>query len=133
MEVLKFGFKYWKRNLFPAVIIQLIGFVAILADLQIPLLSEMFIDYVICDNKPDTNGFLSFLLSGKYGSVHTMKLFFSLAGIFLFFLFTRMILVYFKNVMNQRLGLNLETDLRVVTFHKLMELDSETISEYNTG
>lgn len=27
----------------------------------------------------------------------------------------------------------METDLRVDTFHKLMELDSETIAKYNTG
>lgn len=133
MDVLKFGLKYWKRNLIPAIAIQLISFIAILADLMIPLLSEMFIDYVIMDNEPKGNNFFMFLLNGKYGNVHTMKLFYSLAGIFMAFLITRILLVYIKNVNNQRLGLRMETDLRVVTYHKLMELDSLTISEFNTG
>jgi len=133
MDVLKFGFIYWKRNLLWAFIAQLISYIAIIADLMIPLFSEMFIDYVICDNKSTNDGVFSFILSGKYGEIHSMKLFFSLAIIFMIFLVTRIILIYVKNITNQNLGLNLETDLRVVTFRKLMELDSETISEYNTG
>lgn len=133
MDVLKFGFKYWKRNLIWAFIAQLISYIAIIADLMIPLFSEMFIDYVICDNKPTNDGVFSFMLSGKYGEIHSMKLFFSLAVIFMIFLVTRIILIYVKNITNQNLGLNLETDLRVVTFRKLMELDSATISDYNTG
>lgn len=133
MDVLKFGLKYWKRNLTPAIVIQLISFLAIAADLMIPLISELFIDYVISDNKPQGNNIFSFLLSGKYGEVHTMKLFFSLAMIFMALLIIRIIFVYVKNVTNQHLGLRLETDLRIATFHKLLELDSLTISEYNTG
>ena len=133
MEVLKFGFKYWKRNLRWAFIAQIVSYVAIIADLMIPLFSEMFIDYVICDNKPANDGVFSFMLSGKYGEIHSMKLFFNLAVILMIFLLTRIILIYVKNVTNQHLGLNLETDLRVVTFRKLMELDSETIAQYNTG
>lgn len=133
MEVLKFGFKYWKRNLPLAIIAQIISFAAIIADLMIPLLSEMFIDYVICDNKPTNDGIFSFMLNEKYGQIHSMKLFFSLVVIFMIFLLTRIIFIYVKNVINQHLGLNLETDLRAVTFRKLMELDSETVAEYNTG
>lgn len=133
MDVLKFGLKYWKRNLIPAIIIQLVSFLAITADLMIPLVSEMFIDYVISNNEPEKNNIFSFLLTGKYGEIHSMKLFFSLAFIFMAFLLTRIILVYIKNVTNQHLGLRLETDLRIVTFHKLMNLDSQTISRYNTG
>lgn len=133
MEVLKFGIKYWKRNLKWAVIIQLVSYIAIIADLMIPLVSEMFIDYVIGDNKSTNDGVFSFMLSGKYGEIHSMKLFFNLAVIFMIFLITRIIFIYIKNVTNQHLGINLETDLRMVTFRKLMELDSETISKYNTG
>lgn len=133
MDVLKFGFQYWKRNLIPAIMIQLLSFLAMSADLMIPLISEMFIDYVICDNERSNDGVFSFLLNGHYGEIHSMKLFFTLAVIFMAFLLTRIILVYIKNITNQQLGLNLETDLRVVAFHKLMKLDSLTISEYNTG
>ena len=133
MDVLKFGFKYWKRNLIWAVIAQLVGYFAIIADLMIPLFSELFIDYVIGDNKPTNEGLFSFMLSGKYGQIHSKQLFFSLAAVFMIFLLTRIILIYIKNLTNQHLGLNLETDLRVATFRKLMELDSQTISEFNTG
>lgn len=133
MDVLKFGLKYWKRNLIYAIIVQLISFVAITADLMIPLLSEMFIDYVICDSKQKNNSIFSFILNGSYGKIHSMQLFFSLAVIFMLFLITRIILVYIKNISNQHLGLRMETDLRVATYHKLMELDTLTISEYNTG
>lgn len=133
MDVLKFGFKYWKRNLKWALIAQLVGYVAIFADLMIPLFSELFIDYVIGDNKPTNEGIFSFMLSGKYGQIHSKQLFFSLAAVFMLFLLTRIILIYIKNLTNQHLGLNLETDLRLATFRKLMELDSETISEFNTG
>lgn len=133
MDVLKFGLKYWKRNLIYAIIVQLVSFVAITADLMIPLLSEMFIDYVICDNEPKNNSIFSFLLNGSYGKIHSMKLFFSMALIFMAFLITRIVLVYIKNISNQHLGLRMETDLRVATYHKLMQLDTLTISEYNTG
>lgn len=133
MDVLKFGFKYWKRNLKWAIIAQLVGYVAIIADLMIPLFSELFIDYVIGDNKPTNEGVFSFMLSGKYGQIHSKELFFNLAIVFMFFLLTRIVLIYIKNVTNQNLGLNLETDLRLATFRKLMKLDSGTISEFNTG
>ncbi len=45
----------------------------------------------------------------------------------------RLVLVYFKNVTSQKLGVKLETDLRRATFRKIMELDSETLAEFNTG
>lgn len=133
MDVLKFGFKYWKRNLPTAIIIQLVSFIAIIADLLLPLVSAMFIDYVIGNHEPTDKGVFSFMLSGKYGEIHSMKLFYSLAVLFMILLITRIILVYIKNVTNQLLGLSLETDLRVATYQKLMKLDSETISAYNTG
>ncbi len=133
MDVLKFGFKYWKKNMPMAIFIQLCSYVAIICDLMLPLLSEMFIDYVILDNEVDTNGLFSFMLTGKYGEVHSMKLFMSLAVVFMILLSIRLMLVYYKNVTSQKLGIRLETDLRKATFRKIMELDSETLSEFNTG
>lgn len=133
MDVLKFGFQYWKRNLKLAVTAQILSFVAIVADLILPLLMEMLIDYVIQDQSPTGTGFFSFLLSGDYGQIHTMELFWHLALLYGGLLLFRIILVYSKNVGNQNLGLRLETDLRKATYQKLMSLDSETISEYNTG
>lgn len=134
MEVLKFGFGYWKKNLPMAILIQLCSYIAIICDLMLPLISEMFIDYVILDHSADTSdNIFAFMLSGKYGEVHTMQLFFSLAVIFMILLSIRLVLVYFKNVTSQKLGVKLETDLRRATFRKIMELDSETLAEFNTG
>lgn len=134
MEVLKFGFGYWKKNLPMAILIQLCSYIAIICDLMLPLISEMFIDYVILDHSADTSdNIFAFMLSGKYGEVHTMRLFFSLEVIFMILLSIRLVLVYFKNVTSQKLGVKLETDLRRATFRKIMELDSETLAEFNTG
>jgi ATP-binding cassette subfamily B protein len=133
MEVFKFGFRQWKKHLALDILTKLLSFTALTADLLLPLLTAMFINYVIKEEKPEQGGVFSFLLSGKYGEVHSMQLFWTLACWFLGLILLKDVIVYVKNYILQKLGLALETDLRVLTFHKLMELDSETVSEYNTG
>ena len=133
MDVFKFGFRQWKKYLPLDILTKLLSFTALTADLLLPLLTAMFINYVIKEETPEQDGVFSFLLSGKYGEVHSMQLFWNLACIFLGLILFKDVIVYLKNYILQRLGLGLETDLRVLTFHKLMELDSETVSEYNTG
>ncbi len=133
MDVLKFGFKYWKRNMPLAIIFQILSFSAIIADLLLPQLSQLFIDYVIKSEEPDGKSIFNFLLNGEFGGIHTMRLCITIGIVFMLILLIRNIIVYIKNVGNQRLGLRLETDLRKITFNKLMKLDSKTISEFNTG
>ena len=135
METLKFGFKYWKRNVPRAVFAQFISFLAIIADLMIPMLSGILLNYIIKGEpvKDGAGGIFSFLLDGSFGEAQTYELFFHVAFVYGGFILVRIVLIYSKNVMNQFLGLNLETDLRMATFQKLMELDSTTISEYNSG
>ena len=135
METLKFGFKYWKRNVPLAVLTQLISFVAIVADLMIPMIAGILLNYIIKGEQFEegAGGVFSFLLTGAYGEAQTFELFYSVAVTYFVFILVRIVLIYIKNTVNQKLGLNLETDLRVVTFHKLMELDSMTVSEYNSG
>lgn len=133
MDVLKFGYKYWKRYMPMAVFAQILSFIALFAELLIPIVQAMLVDYVIFDNVEKSDGIFSFMLNGKYGEIHTFKLFFSLAILFILLLSIRIVFVYVRNIINQRLGLNLETDLRMATFDKLMELDSSTISDLNTG
>ena len=125
--------KYWKKNVPMAVFIQICSFIAITCDLLLPMLSEMFIDYVILEHPVQSDNIFSFLLTGKYGEVHTVKLFTALAVTFMILLMIRLMLVYFKNVNTQKLGVKLETDLRLATYRKVMELDSVTLSEFNTG
>ena len=135
METLKFGFRYWKRNIPLAIVWQMVSFVAILADLMIPMLSGILLNHIIFGKAVEegSGGVFGFLLTGEYGQVQPFQLFFSIATTYLVFILIRIVLIYLKNTGNQRLGLNLETDLRVATFHKLMKLDSMTISEYISG
>ena len=135
MDTLKFGFKYWKRNVPGAICTQIISFLAIIADLMIPILSGILLNYIIKGEKikDGAGGVFAFLLDGSFGAVQTYELFFHVAAVYGIFILVRILLIYTKNTANQHLGLNLETDLRMATFHKLMELDSMTISEYNSG
>lgn len=133
MDVLKFGFRYWKRNLGWSIVTMAMSVIALVADLLLPMITALFVDYVIKDSAVQNDNIFSFMLSGKYGEVHTMELFFHLAILFAILLAVKLVLIYARNIINQKLGLRLETDLRVATFHKLMTLDSATISEYNTG
>lgn len=133
MDVLKFGFKYWKRNLPWSILIKILSMAALTADLLLPMLTAMFINHVIDDKEPEEKGIFSFLLSGRYGEIHTMELFWHLAAVFIVLLLAKLVIVYGKNVFNQKLGLRLETDLRMASFQKLMDLDSATLASYNTG
>lgn len=133
MEVFKFGFRHWKKYLPLDILTKLMSIIALTADMLIPLITAMFINYVIQSHPPKEGEFFGFLLTGKYGKIHTMRLFWTLATVFISLLLFKDIIVYLKNLTLQKLGLGLETDLRKVTFDKLMKLDSETLSEYNTG
>lgn len=134
MEVLKFGWNYWKRNLPSAVVTTIMSLAALFMDLLLPMITALFINYVIQSGDPSKESSLfAFMVDGSHGAVHTMDLFWHLAGLFLGLLIAKLILTYIKNVWNQKLGLRLETDLRMATFRKLLELDSSTISNYNTG
>lgn len=133
MEVLKFGWAYWKKYLAAIIVTTVMSLTALTADLMLPMITAMFINYVIQDNPVQQDNIFSFMLDGRFGAVHTMELFWNLAAVFVSLLLLRLILIYIKNVWNQKLGLKLETELRMVTFAKLLELDSATISDYNTG
>ncbi len=133
MDVMRFGYRYWRRNMPMAVFAQILSFIALLAELFIPIVQEMLVDYVIFDDVAKTDGVFSFMLNGRYGDIHTFRLFISLSVLFIILLSVRIVFVYVRNVINQRLGLRLETDLRMATFDKLMELDSSSISNINTG
>ena len=135
MELFKFSFKYWKKYLPFAVFAQILSYVAVMADLLLPLLAGMLLNYIIKGEtvREGDGGVFSFILDGTHGKVQTFELFFYIAGVYITLVLIRIILIYVKNTINQFLGLSLETDMRVDTFHKLMELDSQTISEYNSG
>lgn len=132
---LSFGFKYFKKSMPIAIIAEIMSLLGIFAELLIPLLSGFLIDYCIHSEevKEDSGSVFHFLLTGKYGEVHTMKLFFSVALVYSILFLLRIVFIYTRDLLQERVGLNLETELRYATYRKLMELDSQTISDYNSG
>ena len=97
MEVFKFGFRQWKKYLPFDVLTKLLSFAALTADLLLPLLTAMFINHVIREEEPEQGNVFSFLLSGKYGEVHSMQLFWTLAFWFLGLILLKDVIVYVKN------------------------------------
>ncbi len=135
METLKFGYKFFKKNMPLAVLAELLSILGIYAELLLPLLTGILIDFVIQKGevKEDSGGMFHFLLTGRYGSVHSMRLFWSIAAVYALLIVLRIVLIYVRDLLQEWLGLKLETELRYGTYEKLMELDSATIADYNSG
>lgn len=135
METLRFGFKFFKKDFWISVLAEILSIMGILAELLLPLLSGMLVDFVIKDLPVDSEsgGIFGFLLTGKYGEIHSFRLFISIAVVFLVMVLLRILLIYIRDLIQERVGLNLETTLRYVTYDKLMEIDTDTISSYNSG
>ena len=93
MDVIKFGFRYWKKNIGWSLLAKLMSFTALTADLLLPILTAMFINYIILSEQPEEGGVFGFMLSGKYGQVHTMELFWHLAVLFINLLLIKIILI----------------------------------------
>lgn len=135
METLKFGYRFFKKSMPLAILAEILSFLGIYAELLLPLLSGMFIDFVIQSGevKEDSGGMFHFLLTGRFGKVHTMELFFAIAVVYTIMLMLRVVLIYIRDLIQEWVGLKLETELRYETYNKLMELDSDTIANYNSG
>ena len=135
METLRFGYRYFKKSMPASVLAEVLSLLGIFAELMLPLLSGLLIDFVIQEDEVtgESGGIFHWLLSGKYGQPHTMKLFFAIAVVYGVMILMRIVLIYIRDLIQERVGLNLETDLRYATYDKLMRLDSATISDYNSG
>ncbi len=135
METLRFGYRFFKKNIFSAVTAELLSFLGIFAELLLPLLTGLMIDFVIRSEpvEADSGGVFHFLLTGRYGDVHTMRLFWSAAAVYAVLIAIRIGAIYVRDLIQENIGLQLETRLRYDTYGKLMELDSATISDYNSG
>ena len=123
---------YWKKRMPCAVFCQVIGFIAIVLELLLPLLSALFVDFILTADGVD-GGIFSFLVDGRFGQPQTWRLFVSITCIFIAFIVLREILLYARNILFQYNGLLLENELRDATYKKLVELDSRTVSDYNAG
>lgn len=137
MNAFRYGMRFWKKRIPRAVFCQLIGFVGLTIDLLLPLLSAMFVDYII-NYDPSVQtvngaGIFSFLLNGRYGEPRTWRLFFCITAVFAMLEVVREALIYVRNVLFQANGLGMENELRDATYKKLVDLDSSTVSSYNAG
>ena len=135
METLKFGYKYFKKSMPLAVVAEIMSIVGIYCELLVPLLAGMLVDFVIKDTPvtAESGGKFHFLLSGRFGQVHTFSLFTTIAIAYGILMVLRIVLIYIRDIIQEYIGLRLEGDLRVVTYQKLMELDSDTLGTYNSG
>lgn len=135
METLKFGYRFFKKSMPMAIVAEILSFLGIYAELLLPLLSGMLIDFIIQKGEvtAESGGMFHFLLTGRFGAVHSMQLFFTIAIVYVIMLVLRIGLIYVRDLMQEWVGLKLETELRYETYGKLMELDSETIAEHNSG
>ena len=132
MSTFLYGMRYWKKHVPCAVFCQIIGFVGLTIDVFLPLLGAMFVDYIL-NFQPGTvpSGAFSWLLA--FGDPQTWDLFFAILAAFASLAVAREAIIYFRNVLYQYNGLCLENELRDVTYKKLVDLDSSTVSSYNTG
>lgn len=132
MNIFSYGMRYWKKHVPCAVFCQLIGFIGLTIDVILPLLGAMFVDYVLnFTGVTDDPGLFSFLFD--YGEPGSWDLFFAIAVVFGLLELVREGLIYGRNILFQYNGLLFENELRDVTYKKLVELDSATVSQYNTG
>ena len=69
MNAFSYGMRYWKKRVPCAVFCQLIGYVGLTIDLFLPLLSAMFVDYILnydaASQSASGAGIFSFLLNGR--------------------------------------------------------------------
>ncbi len=135
METLRFGYIYFKKNMGWGVFAEVLSLLGIYAELLMPMVAGMLVDYVIKSTPyvKGSCGEFDFLMTGRFGQVHTMQLFWALAITFLVLILLRIILIYIRDLIQEKIGLELETDLRYASYKKLMELDSDTLSAYNSG
>lgn len=135
MGVFSYGMRYWKKHVPCAVFCQILGFIAIALDLLLPLLSALFVDYILTDSGAGSGegNIFSFLADGRFGQPQTWRLFFSITAVFAVFVLLREVVIYTRNVLFQYNGLLFENEMRDCTYKKLVELDSGTVAAYNTG
>lgn len=134
MGVFRFGLKIWKKYLPLMTLAYALSFCGILCNLALPLLDAMFIDYILAyDPAAPSGNVFAFLADGRWGAPATKELFFTLAIAFFVVFLVRIVSIYFKNVIFQWCGVQMECDLRAKTYQKLLSLDGETLSRYNMG
>lgn len=140
MDILKFGFKYYRKHIPLALIALLMGFCLIGVALTMPLLSKIIIDYVIIPAAGEQvvyqsgdGGIFDFLLLGGYGEYGSIQLMLSIASLSVILMAVKHILLYSRNNLHLVYGFKYEKFLKIMTFKKLLSSSNAVLSRYNTG
>ncbi len=134
MNVFLYGFKkFWLKRMPLALVGYICSFLAIICDLLLPLLGADILNYYFVDKAAVLKeSYFTFIFSGA-SSLSELELFKIIALTFIALVAFRLVLIYIKNVSMQWNGLDMENELRKITYEKLLELDCQTLSAYNTG
>ena len=117
-----------------SVFCQILSYIGMLLELCFPMLTALFVDYFLnYDGMGVKSGnWFSFLVH-DFDNRDPWRVFFNITLVFTVFLLTREIVIYFRNFLFQRMGIQFENEVRKITYKKLVELDSGTVASYNTG
>lgn len=117
-----------------SVFCQILSYIGMLLELCFPMLTALFVDYFLnYDGMGVKSGnWFSFLVH-DFDNRDPWRVFFNITLVFTAFLLTREIVIYFRNFLFQRMGIQFENEMRKITYKKLVELDSGTVASYNTG
>lgn len=146
MDVLKFGYKYYKRHMPFALLTLLMGFAFIAIGLLFPQLTQIIIDYVLVPLDPAAmqqgnfasveGNVFAFLVDGSRGSFGepaTLELLLNLVMLFFILLIVKHVLAYTRNNLVFVYGFKFDMKLRQLTFDKLLTQNSQVLSRYNSG
>lgn len=132
MNAFSYGFKkFWWKRMPLAVLGYLCSTIAVISDLLIPFLGADIVNYYFVGTEVNDR-FFGFLFENAANQT-ALELFSRLAIVFAVLVVVRIVFIYIKNVSLQWNGLDMENEMRRITYKKLMELDGQTLSAYNTG
>ena len=136
MEILKFGFRFFKKHLPLIILTQTMSFCLIFIALLMPQVAQTVLDYVLIPLDPtyadslEPGGIFARFLSGSVG---TMELMLSIALLSVILMAAKHILLYSRNNLQLVYGFEVEKKLRMLTFDKLLSASNSVLSRYSTG
>lgn len=136
MNIVKWGYSYYKKRMPVAIICQIMGEIAILISLLLPLLTQLIIDGVVnykAGDEVSASPIFSFLLNGSYGELGSFKLFLNIAYFLMALVLIRTILAYIRNIWFRHNGMKFENEMRYMLYNKLFRLSNKALASYNTG
>ncbi len=132
MKLIWSNFKRWWLPRMPLATVTLLCSIAgMVSDLIMPLLGADIINYFFSDHTVDENDLFASLFADR--TLTDLQIFGKVALVFGILVVVRICFIYLKNITRQYNAVGMETEMRDVTYRRLMELDSSAIASVNTG